>query len=206
MKGDKDQAIQKIFEDCRALIGRVYPGESKVLVPGDGRPGAEIFLLGEAPGEQETIQRKPFVGRAGANLDAFLQDAHIDREKLYVTNVVKFRPVKVSEKGRMSNRPPNREEIALCRPFLSREIAVIRPRLVVTLGNVALRAALGDDKATIGALHGQRIMTDNLVDVPGRWEIFALYHPASIIYNRQLRPRYEADIRLLAEYVQEQEC
>ena len=86
------------------------------MVFGEGDVDSPMVLVGEAPGEQETIQQRPFVGKAGKNLEEFLDALEIQRGDLYITNVVKFRPFKINEKtGRLSNRPPTREEIDLSR-------------------------------------------------------------------------------------------
>ena len=170
-------------------------GDETVPVFGEGALSPRIVLVGEAPGEQETLQKRPFVGKAGKNLDEFLAIAGLPREELYITNVVKFRPVKVNpETGRKSNRPPTREEILLCLPFLEREIALVQPQVVVTSGNVALRAVTGDDRQTIGACHGQ--LTTGLGAA-----VFPLYHPASIIYNRSLKDVYVSDVEKLAQWL-----
>ena len=98
------------------------------------------MLIGEAPGEQEALEGRPFVGKAGKNLDGFLKAVGLRRGEIYVTNVVKLRPTRQSAAGRVVNRPPSREEKALFTPWLMREIALVRPGALVTLGNVALQA------------------------------------------------------------------
>ena len=125
-----------------------------MLVFGEGPLRARVMLVGEAPGEREALEGRPFVGRAGKNLDAFLEGAHIRREELYVTNAVKFRPTRTSAAGRTVNRPPSQEEARLFMPWLAREIALVDPGCVVTLGNVALRA-VAEKRLTIGEVHGQ---------------------------------------------------
>lgn len=177
------------------LIAEVCEGEKKVLVHGEGDPGARVMLIGEAPGEQETLLRRPFVGKAGKNLDEFLALAGIDRAQLYVTNTVKYRPTKRSAAGNPVNRPPTREEVNLFLPWLKREIALVQPEVIVTLGNVPLKALLGQ-KAVIGALHGELQAWENL-------RVYPMYHPASLIYTRALRPVYEADVRKLADWLKE---
>ena len=82
--------------EMEKLIQELYPGDRKVLVHGEGADGARVMLIGEAPGEQETLKRRPFVGKAGKNLDEFLEIAWLDRSDLYVSNAVKFRPTKIS--------------------------------------------------------------------------------------------------------------
>lgn len=164
------------------------------LVFGYGDLNAEIMLVGEAPGREEVLAAEPFVGKAGKNLNEFLAVTGLERDKLYLTNVVKFRPTRMSEKGTLSNRPPTGEEIALCQPCLEAEIDAVHPKLILTLGNVALQALLGKN-AKIGDYHGKAAK-----DERGR-TIFALYHPASIIYNPKLKETYAKDIDALCAYL-----
>ena len=178
----------------RELIAGVMPGRENALVFGEGPAGARLMLIGEAPGEQESLLGRPFVGKAGRNLDRFLELAGMRREELYITNTVKLRPTKTGRSGRLSNRPPTREEVALFLPWLLREIREVEPRAIATLGNTPLQALAGRG-ATIGRLHGQ------WVDAADGLRIFALYHPASLIYNRALESVYEEDVRALARAV-----
>ena len=178
----------------RELIAGVTPGRENALVFGEGPMKPRLMLIGEAPGEQETLLGRPFVGKAGQNLDRFLELAGMCREELYITNTVKLRPTKTGRTGRLSNRPPTREEIALFLPWLRREIREVEPRAIATLGNTPLQALAGRS-AVIGALHGQ------WVEIGEGLRIFALYHPASLIYNRALEPVYEDDVRALARAV-----
>ena len=185
--------MEKLRQELEKLIREVYAGESKVLVHGEGSINARVMLIGEAPGEQETLQRRPFVGKAGKNLDEFLEIAGINRSELYVSNTVKFRPTKISAAGRIVNRPPTREEINLFLPWLKKEIEIVNPEVVVTLGNVPLKALLGP-RTVIGEEHGK--WTDM-----GNAKLYPMYHPASLIYNRSLRDVYTEDIRRLGAYL-----
>lgn len=185
--------MEKMRAELNKLVADLYEGERKLLVHGEGKLSARVMLIGEAPGEQETLQGRPFVGKAGKNLDEFLALAEIDRSQLYVSNVVKFRPTRISDAGRVVNRPPTREEINLFLPWLRREMELVHPQVVVTLGNVPLRA-LTDFRAVIGEKHGQ------MIDAEG-FQLYPMYHPASLIYNRALRPVYEEDIRKLAAWL-----
>ena len=128
-------------QECSAFFDELNMGNHRPRVFGEG-PGHNpvLMLIGEAPGEQEALQGRPFVGKAGKNLDAFLQTVHLRREEIYITNVVKVRPSKISPAGRVVNRPPSREEKKLFTPWLMKEIAIVRPTMLVTLGNVALQA------------------------------------------------------------------
>ena len=186
--------LERLRGELEKLIDELYEGEHRILVHGEGKPGARVMLVGEAPGEQETLQRRPFVGKAGKNLDEFLALAGIDRGELYVTNTVKFRPTRISPAGRVVNRPPSREEVKLFLPWLTREIALVAPEVVVSLGNVPLRALMGS-RVVIGDVHGRFCALDNA-------QLYPMYHPASLIYNPSLREVYAADIRRLADRLQ----
>ena len=182
--------LERMREELNRLIAELYEGEKKILVHGEGEIGARVMLVGEAPGEQETLQGRPCVGKAGKNLNEFLELAGMERDQLYVTNAVKFRPTKISAAGRTVNRPPTREEVSLFLPWLRREIELVAPELVVTLGNVPLRALMGP-RVVIGEVHGA------LQDAEGL-RLYPMYHPASLIYNPALREVYAADVRRLA--------
>ena len=186
-----NQKMTRFFQD-------LWPAEDKPLVFGEGKADhPPVMLIGEAPGEQESLQGRPFVGKAGKNLDGFLAVLEMRREDIYISNVVKIRPTKVSEKGRVSNRPPNKEELALFTPFLYEEILRVQPGMIVTLGNVALKALCGP-KAIIGDMHGQTAeVTVRYEKQEAAFSIFPLYHPASIIYNRSLQDVYDSDLQSL---------
>ena len=185
--------LDRMREELNRLIADLYEGEKKILVHGEGEIGARVMLVGEAPGEQETLMGRPFVGKAGKNLDEFLELAGLERSQLYVTNAVKFRPTKRSTAGRTVNRPPTREEVSLFLPWLRREIELVAPEVIVTLGNVPLRALTGP-KAVIGDVHGAFQDADGL-------RLYPMYHPASLIYNPALREVYAEDIRRLSAHL-----
>jgi uracil-DNA glycosylase family 4 len=160
------------------------------MVYGEGPAGAALCLVGEAPGAEETRLSRPFVGKAGKNLDEFLAAIRLNRPDIYITNAVKFRPCRVSPKGTVSNRPPNRAELACMQPLLLRELEMVSPRVVVTLGNVPLKCLLGT-KAAIGTHHAVPVEASALSRT---FTLFPLYHPASIIYNPALKSVYEQDL------------
>lgn len=183
--------METIWRDMRALVSSVYPGEDKPLVFGEGKTEARVMLIGEAPGEQEAIAGRPFVGKAGKNLDMFMEATGLAREEMYITNVVKFRPSRISAAGRRVNRPPTKEEIALMKPFLMREIDLVKPEIIVTLGNVPLGAVMGPDY-TVGQVHGRVFDMGNRI-------VYPMYHPAAIIYNQSLKGVFAEDMAGLAE-------
>lgn len=174
--------------------------EEEQLVFSSGNTGAKVMLVGEAPGKNEVLQKKPFVGKAGANLESFLASIALPREELLVTNTVKFRPYRVSPKGTIANRPPTSREVNLCLNCLLEEIAIVRPELIVTLGNIALKAVCQDKNLLVGQVHGEVLTTA----VKGHiYRVCPLYHPASILYNPKLKEIYAQDMERLREYVKE---
>lgn len=191
----KEELLNNLKQECITKINEIYKEEEKVVVFGEGNPDAEIVLVGEAPGEKETKYVRPFVGQAGKNLDEFLSVLDLKREDIYITNTVKFRPYKINPKtNRLSNRPPDRGEISLCLPFLEKQLDIIEPKIVVTLGNVSLKALMRDNNITIGESHGKYIKLN-------KYYLFPLYHPASIIYNVKLKNVYNEDLLKLKEFV-----
>ena len=185
-------SMERFRAELRAFVDGIYEGEKKVLVYGEGETDARVVMVGEAPGEQEALQGRPFVGKAGKNLDGFLALAGMDRRQLYVTNAVKFRPTKISPAGRVVNRPPTQEEIRLFLPWLLKEIALVDPACVITLGNVPRKALMGR-QASIGDMHGAFIQRE------GR-TVYPMYHPASLIYNPGLKTVYREDILRFSEW------
>lgn len=175
-------------------------GEYNRPVFGEGSLSQGVMFIGEAPGANETEQGRPFVGKAGKQLDELLEMAGIARENVFITNTVKYRPCIRSEKS-VRNRTPAKLEILEGMDVLREEICIVRPVMVVTLGNVPLQAVLslcGMEKGTIGDLHGTAIRM-SLKEV--EFILFPCYHPASGIYNRSLVSIMEQDaISMGCEY------
>ena len=186
--------MEQYRKECSAFFAHL----DGHLVFGEGPEDHPVLMLiGEAPGELEDQQRRPFVGKAGKTLDAFLEAVSLKREEIYLSNVVKIRPTKISAAGRVVNRPPSREEKAAFVPWLMKEIAIVRPQAIVTLGNVALQAFVED---VIGHLHGRWSQAQITPEGEEAFTLplFALYHPASIIYNGSLKAVYAQDLETLA--------
>lgn len=203
---DRRAALIHAYEAERlrlsALIEADTPqGDYAHPVFGEGNAeDAVVLFVGEAPGGEEAASGRPFVGKAGRQLDTLLALAHIPRESIYITNAVKYRPVTRSIKT-VRNRTPGLREVAASLPLLRLEIAVIHPRCIVTLGNTPLAAVLqlyGAEKRTVGELHGR---ASALSEDGAAVELFPLYHPASGIYNRLLVPVMENDIAALGEHL-----
>ena len=161
----KRQELDNINQLYQSKLQNHFNGEVP-LVFGDGNVDSRIVLVGEAPGRTEVEQGKPFVGQAGKNLEEFITILGIVREDLYITNVVKFRPIRFNpDSGQESNRTPTKEEIRISTDFIEQELSAIKPRLVVSLGNIALRCILKDDKVT-AVIDGREIV--KIIGVPGK--------------------------------------
>jgi uracil-DNA glycosylase family 4 len=139
-------------------------------VPGEGREDAEIMFIGEAPGWHEDQQGRPFVGPAGQFLDELLQSIGLSRSEVYIANVVKCRPP--------SNRDPLPDEIEACRKWLDRQIEVIKPKVIVTLGRHSMARFFSG--TTISRAHGTARQGDGVI-------YFAMYHPAAALHQGSLR-------------------
>jgi len=166
------------------------------VVCGNGNYAACVALLGEAPGKKEDLSGQPFAGAAGSLLNDFLLRSGLCREKLYIGNIVKCRPVAPGKKeGSFINRRPTKQEMEACAPHLWREISLLRPRLIVTLGLLPLSRFLPKVSA-MNELHGKPFYHQEL-----DMEIFPLYHPAAMIYDRSLRQTYEEDLSGLYKFL-----
>lgn len=160
------------------------------LVFGSGNPEAEVVLIGEAPGKQEDIQRVPFVGAAGKFLNTMLESVQLNRDDVYITNIVKYRPP--------DNRDPLKSEKVAFIPYLERELRIIKPKLVITLGRHSMEYFIPDE--TIGEIHGQprrvQFGAESLVVMP-------LYHPSAAAYNPKLRPTLLEDFQKVPQVIED---
>lgn len=142
---------------------------------GDGNPKSKIVFIGEAPGKDEDIQGKPFVGRSGKFLSEMLETIKMSRVDIYITNTVKYRPP--------NNRDPEPDEIAECLPWLMEELNFIKPLLIIPLGRHAMNRFFPDDK--ISAVHG-KLLHKKIKGIDTEY-FFPLYHPAAALYNGATR-------------------
>lgn len=150
------------------------------LVFGVGSPDADIVFIGEAPGKNEDLQGEPFVGAAGKFLNEMLGTIGLERKDIYISNIVKYRPP--------DNRDPTPEEIAEFKPYLLKQIAIIRPKLVVFLGRHAMSVFLPELK--ISQAHGRPVRKGGQVYLP-------LFHPAAALYNGGMRQTLLDDFSLI---------
>jgi DNA polymerase len=153
--------------------------ERKLAVPGCGPASADIMLIGEAPGREEDLTGTPFVGRAGRLLDAALEQAGLERSKVFITSVIKCRPPQ--------NRKPKKNEIDQCRRYLESQIEIIHPKIICLMGNTAAQAVLG--RQGIADLRGIILQKRYLVT----------FHPAAVLRNRNLMDDFVSDLKILNE-------
>ena len=171
--------LYKEIETCEKCIlsqGRTH------AVPGEGPEDAEIMFIGEGPGFHEDRQGRPFVGAAGNYLEELLATIDLTREDVYISNVVKCRPP--------GNRDPQPDEIAACKPHLDKQIDLIRPRLVVTLGRFSMQRYFPG--ASISRVHGQPKRVGNVIYYP-------MFHPAAALHQPRWRSLVEEDILRIPE-------
>jgi DNA polymerase len=166
----------------------------KNAVPGEGNWKSKIMFIGEAPGFNEDEQGRPFVGRAGKLLEEFLSSIGKKREEVFITNVVKCRPP--------NNRQPEEEEIKICTSlYLDKQIELIKPKLIVCLGNVSANyifKKFGLKFESMNKQHGKIFSVSNLFL---QTKIIATYHPAAILRNQNLMPVAKADWEIIKEVI-----
>ncbi|HAS00068.1 MAG TPA: uracil-DNA glycosylase [Candidatus Moranbacteria bacterium] len=160
------------------------------VVFGAGNPEAKIIFIGEAPGKKEDELGVPFVGSTGRILDKMLASIKIKREDVYLTNICKCRPPE--------NRDPLPEEVAECWPWLEKQIAIISPTIIITLGKYALNSFL--PTAKISEVHGKII--DVEIKKIGKIKLFPLHHPAAARINRKTKALFEEDFQKIPNLLQ----
>ncbi|MHA1755046.1 MAG: uracil-DNA glycosylase [Candidatus Odinarchaeia archaeon] len=148
-------------------------------VPGEGPESAEIMIIGQAPGREEDLAGKPFVGRSGRLLTQCLHESGIKRENVFITSVLKCFPP--------NNRPPKISEIKSCLPFLKRQIEIIKPKIIILLGKIAVKAVL-EVNDSLKNIRGKRIIKDNIT-------YYVTFHPAAVLRNNNLKDAFIEDLR-----------
>mgnify|MGYP001491615054 FL=1 len=166
----------KICKKCNLCSTR------KNAVPGEGNVNADIVFIGEAPGKNEDLHGRPFVGAAGKKLDDALENSGLARNDVYITNIVKCKPPK--------NRIPNYEEKTMCSNYLEHELSIINPKIICLLGNTAFNTILEGNE--ISKNHGKLIYKEKRT-------YFVTFHPAAIIYNQKLEKVFKNDIKKLVK-------
>ena len=167
---------------------------------GEGSPDAEIMFIGEAPGKQEAVQGRPFVGAAGRTLDSLLESIGLERADVYITNILKDRPPE--------NRAPQPTEIREYTPYLRQQIDVIRPRVIVTLGRFAMEFVLAEFGVPelggkISELHGRLLQAKASF---GEVTVLPLYHPAVALYRRDQLDVLKQDFQVLKKFTSDKKA
>lgn len=193
MSEEKD--IKKIvlsIENCRKC--GLWKTRKKPVV-GEGSIGSDILFVGEAPGYNEDLQGRPFVGKAGKILDELLESIGLQRGKVYISNILKCRPP--------GNRSPLKTEVAACTEHLDKQIEVIKPKIIVCLGNFAVsyifeKFGLKTDK--ISSVHGKIFQVNTLF---GGIEIIPMYHPAVATYNSNAKHILTEDFKVIKKAIEQ---
>jgi DNA polymerase len=180
------QELAADLKDCRRC--RLASGRTQVVF-GVGNPNARIMFVGEAPGFYEDRQGEPFVGAAGRLLNELLEGAGLARTDIYIANVIKCRPP--------DNRDPLPDEVETCKPFLFRQIEMIKPRVVCTLGNFAMQTLL-DRKIGIMKVRGQVFQIRDFFVIP-------MLHPAAALHQSNLNQPLREDFRKLKDFLDRQQ-
>ncbi len=175
--------LEELHEKIRQCKDFELAKNCTKAVPGEGASNAKVFFIGEAPGRDEDLQGRPFVGAAGKLLTELIESIGMKREDVYITNVVKWRPP--------DNRDPLPEEIEECWPFLIDQLKIIKPLLVVTLGRHSMGRFLPGLK--ISVVHGQPKMANGIWQP--RQVYLPLYHPAAALYDPRLRATLFEDFK-----------
>lgn len=175
--------IARAVHDCTRCP--LHQGRTRA-VPGEGPANAAIMFIGEGPGFNEDKQGRPFVGAAGKFLEELLHGIGFKREDVFITNVVKCRPP--------NNRDPEPEELAACQDYLDRQVELIDPKVIVTLGRFSMYRYFPG--ASITKIHGQAQRVGNRLIVP-------MFHPAAALHQPKWRPLLIEDFQKLPQYIQE---
>jgi uracil-DNA glycosylase len=172
------EELKETIKNCRKC--GLAKGRTNTVF-GEGNPDAEVMFVGEGPGQEEDRLGRPFVGAAGKMLDQMLADVGLDRNIVFIGNIIKCRPPE--------NRDPRPEEIDVCKDYLFAQISFIRPKLICTLGRHSLHTLVRPD-ISISKDHGKPIRWQGLVYLP-------MYHPAAVLYRRQLLDHLKYDFEQL---------
>jgi DNA polymerase len=163
----------------------------KNAVPGEGNPQSSVMFIGEAPGQSEDIEGKPFVGAAGKFLETLLSEMGLSRSDVFICNIVKCRPPR--------NREPIPKEIQTCTPYLDKQIKIIKPILIVTLGNYSTAYIFSKASLPFSSITRARgkFYESSILDM--RITIFPTFHPAAALYSAKYREQINKDFQLLRD-------
>ena len=178
------ETLEKLEKSCGECTKCKLCEHRTKIVFGEGNPNAKIMIIGEGPGADEDNTGKPFVGKAGKLMNEAFRGTGINRNKLYITNIVKCRPPQ--------NRDPEKDEIESCKQYLENQIQIIKPRLIVLLGRIALKSILGEEHS-ITRDRGTLIEKDEIIYLP-------MWHPAALLRDDYKKIQFWNDCKLLVKY------
>jgi DNA polymerase len=179
-------ALTEFYEEIANCQRCILSQARKNTVPGEGPEDAEIMFIGEGPGFHEDQQGRPFVGSAGRFLEELLEDIGLGREEVYICNVIKCRPP--------GNRDPLPEEIEACKPYLDRQIELLSPRMIVTLGRFSMERYFPGAK--ISHIHGEPRKVGGIIYYP-------MYHPAAALHQPKWRQVVKEDMSKIPQVLAE---
>jgi uracil-DNA glycosylase len=190
---ERREALVELYHEARACTRCPLHASRSKVVFGSGNADADLMFVGEAPGAQEDEQGLPFVGRAGKLLDQLLAEVGLERADVFITNVLKSRPP--------GNRDPQPDEIDACKPYLQRQIELIEPKVICTLGNFATKLLTRSQRGITG-VHGRA----QVHELGGRTvRVFPLYHPAAALRSTKTLEELREDFRALPALLEEPE-
>ncbi len=187
--GTKLQKLKKLKKSIQLIENCELKKNATNLVFGDGNISAKIMIIGEGPGAQEDAEGKPFVGRAGKLLDKMLESIHLNRTKVYISNVVNYRPP--------ANRRPTEEEIVRYLPYLKNHIEIMNPKILILLGSTALNAIIGN-ATVISKARGKWIQKE--IGTVKPW-IIASFHPAFLMRQPEQKKLAWIDLKMVRDKI-----
>ena len=178
--------LQELASKVRSCTECTLAKERTCAVPGEGPEDAKLMFIGEAPGYHEDQQGRPFVGAAGQFLEKLLESIGMSREQVFIANMLKCRPPK--------NRDPLPDELSACSKYIERQIELIAPSVIVTLGRHSMSKFLPG--TTIGKAHGRAVQTKNFT-------LYPIHHPAAALYQGDFRKMIEEDFKMIPSLLEE---
>jgi len=189
VKGTKGKELQELKQLITNIKNCVLKKNSTNIVFSDGNPNAKIMIIGEGPGANEDLEGVPFIGKTGELLDKMLLSINLDRDNVYITNVVSYRPPE--------NRAPNAEEVIRYLPYLTKHIEIIDPKILILLGSTALSAVIGGDQV--------------ISDVRGKWiekkigkcntSVITSFHPAFLMRQPDQKAMSWIDLKMIRKKI-----
>ena len=174
------EELERSIEDCKKC--KLYQGRTNIVF-GTGNKNADLMFIGEGPGADEDIQGEPFVGKAGQLMNKAFDALSIEREKVYIANIVKCRPPQ--------NRNPEKEEAMACMDYLRNQVMLVKPKVIVLLGSVALKNILGEEYSITNA-------RGNWIENKGIWYM-PTFHPAALLRDDSKKIDFCKDLKLVKE-------